>query len=313
MAGAQDLILASRRLSEHLPHDAIENLLRRPVFIVSAPRAGSTLLFHELARVPGFWSIGGESHGIYRAFPHLRAENQDFDSGRLTAGHASGETAVLMRACFALLLRNHKGRPYLQLPVPRPASITLLEKTPRNSLNIPFLLRLFPEARFVFLHREARENIASIVEAWKLGLETGRFVTFRDLPGWDREAWCFLLPPGWRELVGKSLHEIAAFQWAATNDAIVSELQKLPRHQWHELSYAQLLDSPQEALNGVANFAGLASAQSGINVPEMAISATAITAPDPEKWRVHEEKINALYSTLRHTIGRIEELRSGDE
>ena len=46
----------------------LRELLKEPVIIVSAPRAGSTLLFERLMSVDGLWSIGGESHGIFRLF-----------------------------------------------------------------------------------------------------------------------------------------------------------------------------------------------------------------------------------------------------
>ena len=38
----------------------------RPMFIVSSPRAGSSLLFETLAQAPGLWTIGGEGHARVR-------------------------------------------------------------------------------------------------------------------------------------------------------------------------------------------------------------------------------------------------------
>ena len=36
------------------------------IFIVAAPRSGSTLLFETLLRSPTLWTIGGESHAIFQ-------------------------------------------------------------------------------------------------------------------------------------------------------------------------------------------------------------------------------------------------------
>jgi hypothetical protein len=36
----------------------------RPVFIVSTPRSGSTLLFETLAQAPSLFTVGDESHGL---------------------------------------------------------------------------------------------------------------------------------------------------------------------------------------------------------------------------------------------------------
>ena len=98
-------------------------------------------------------------------------------------------------------------------PESRPKKLRFLEKTPRNSLNIPFLNKIFPDAFYIFLKRNAAANINSIIEAWEVGMQDGSFITFQNLPGWNRKHWCMLLPPGWRELNGNSIAETAAFQW----------------------------------------------------------------------------------------------------
>lgn len=193
--------------------DVIESLLPQPIIILSAPRSGSNMLFEHLSKLRPFWTIGGESHGVFRAYPHLRAENAQLDSMSLSEQHADPRTCEMLRRCFLALLKNRDGVPFLSLsPSLRPSNIFLREKTPRNALNIPFLLKVFPKAKFVYLHRDGRECVSSLIEAWELGLKTGRFVTFRDLPDWHLPGWCFLLPRGWREMRGKSLAEIAAFQ-----------------------------------------------------------------------------------------------------
>ncbi len=289
-----DLLSAALQGTRDLSPEAVEALTRDAVIIVSMPRAGSNLLFEQMRRLAGAWSIGGESHAIFNAFGHLRAENAAVDSGSLGAGHADERTREAMRRCFVFLLSDARGRPFLGLePGGRPAHPVLLEKTPRNALNIPFLLQVFPGARFIFLHRDPGPNIASIIEAWTVGLETGRFVTFRDLPGWDRPGWCFLLPPGWRELRGKSLAEIAAFQWAAGNRIVPDELGKLDPGRWTTVSYEQLLQDPVKTLATLADFAGLDAPAGDVSPGSMPLSRTTLTPPHPDKWRRHEADIES--------------------
>jgi len=283
-----------------------EELLRQPLIIVSAPRSGSNLLFEVMSRVPGFWTIGGESHAIYAAFPHLRAENTALDSGSLGRAHADAETCRRVRNCFLYLMRDHRGVPWIRMPAAeRPPEICLLEKTPRNALNIPFLLEVFPGARFIFLHRDAHENVASIIEAWKVGLETGRFVTFRNLPGWDRRAWCFLLPPGWRSLIGKSQADIAAFQWSASNNIILDHLTGLPAGRWLPVSYGELVANPGKTLRRLARFAGVAVPEEELPAGPLPWSRTTLTAPDSGKWKRHEQELRDLAPLLRETEKRI--------
>ena len=304
-----DLVGAALAATAEYGASGIATRLRQPVIILSAPRSGSTLLFERMLRMPGAWSIGGESHGIFNAFPHLRAENEELDSGSLDERHADPLTCEQLRAAFLFLLRDHTGRRYLDRPAAeRPAAVRLIEKTPRNALNVSFLLQLFPDARFVYLHREPCAAVASLIEAWTFGLRTGRFSTFPDLPGWDRSTWCFLLPPGWRAMLGKPLAEIAAFQWAAANEIIVERLAGLPPERWTAVSYEALVGRPAETLRRVAAFAGL-DAGDDAEPLSLPVSRTALTPPHPDKWRKHEPAIRPLLPQLEVTASRIASLQ----
>src|SRR5687767_9195280 len=110
----------------------------RPVFIVSAPRAGSTLLFETLSLSPSAWTIGGESHGL-EAIPGLNPASRGFDSNRLTAEHADPKTAALVKEFFAQRLRDRASRPPSAPADGDPSSraVRLVEKTPKNALRIP--------------------------------------------------------------------------------------------------------------------------------------------------------------------------------
>ena len=64
-------------------------LVEKPVFIMAAPRSGSTLLFETLATSPAVWTIGGEGHHIIEGMPELRPGAPGVTSNRLTEKHAS--------------------------------------------------------------------------------------------------------------------------------------------------------------------------------------------------------------------------------
>lgn len=308
MSGPQQLLSAAHAVLREYPPPQTAELLESPIFIVSAPRAGSNLLFELLSNNEGVWSIGGESHGIYRAFPHLRAENESLDSGSLGPRHADATTRELLPACYVALMRDHRQVPFMaRPPIERPSTVTLFEKTPRNALNIPFLLETFPDSRYILLYRDPRGNIASILEAWRAGLRTGRFVTFRDLPGWDREAWCFLLPPGWRDMIGRSLAEIAAFQWRAANDAIIDALAALPDDRYVVLGYEELIDDPNGAVQRICDFADIEMTIRPAR--PLPLSRTSLTPPRPDKWREHEATIEALRPQFEPVWQRLAGLR----
>ncbi len=50
----------------------------------------------------------------------------------------------------------------------------------------------------MFLWRDPRENISSIMEAWR----SGQWRTYPELEGFDGP-WSMLLPPGWRAMNGR--------------------------------------------------------------------------------------------------------------
>ncbi|NNM28908.1 MAG: hypothetical protein HKO57_05260, partial [Akkermansiaceae bacterium] len=82
----------------------------RPVIILSAPRAGSTLLWETLAASSEVWTIGGESHHVIEAFPELNTRERGYVSNRLVAEDLAPETAGKLRAGFAGGLRDAGGR-----------------------------------------------------------------------------------------------------------------------------------------------------------------------------------------------------------
>ncbi len=211
-------------------------LFDRPIFIVSPPRSGSTVLFETLAQSPGVYTIGDESHQLIEGVAGLRPEARGFDSNRLLAQDATPRIAHELRSRFFDALRDRDQR--------RPESSTairMLEKTPKNALRVPFLADVFPGAQFIYLHRDPRQVLSSMMEAWM----SGRFRTYPRLPGWSGPAWSLLLVPGWRELVGAPLHVIAAQQWRATTELLLDDLEQLPKDRWIVARYEALVADPQ--------------------------------------------------------------------
>jgi|GEM_PF-119716 len=292
-AGATQQLLARKRLQEVIQCPTFE----RPVFILSAPRAGSTLLFETLCHVPGLWSVGGESHELFETIPALHPQAHDYDSNRLTAADAQPDTVAWLQENFSHRLQDRDARAYLSLPLQeRPSAVRFLEKTPKNALRVALLKAAFPDARFIFLYRNPRENISSMLEGWR----SRRFLAYRHLPDWPHKEWHFLLPPGWRELRNASLAEIAAWQWLAANQYTLDDLQALPRSHWFALSYQTLIQHPQQSVQALRDFARwdwderiAARVAQALPVSHMTLSA-----PCSEKWQRHEHEMRTILPGL---------------
>jgi len=296
----QQMLQMASHATAHLSDEQLASSFKHIHIIVSAPRSGSTLLFEQLCKQQDIWSIGFETHVIFNLFPHLRFNNTNQESGALDQSHADAKTIRLIRSAMLFLLQNHRGQRYLDPAVDATAQPLMVEKTPRNALNIQFLRQLFPQARFIYMHRQPQPAIASLIEAWQVGLQTGRFVTYPNLPGWHLPAWCFLLPSGWQDLIGHELAEIACFQWIRSNQTIQQDLAKLPADSHCDISYEALRQSPEQAILALLQFI-----QPGLNhQPEvdMVLSRSTLTPPDPNKWRRHEHAINTLRSQWQDVL-----------
>lgn len=267
-----------------------EAIFDRPVFIMSPPRSGSTLLFETLAQARDVFTIGGESHATIEGVPELNVIAHDYDSNRLEAGLATPELAETLRRRFASELRDRDGMRA------DGHAVRMLEKTPKNSLRVPFLAKVFPQARFVFLYRDVRETLSSMIEAWR----SGRFVTYRTLPGWTGELpWSLLLTPGWRELNGKSLPDIVARQWQTATRILLDDLARIAPERIAIARYDSLLANP------MAEIAHLCKALDfGWDRPldKLPLSRYTVTPPDPDKWRRHEAEILSVLPGIEGTV-----------
>ncbi|HUI60192.1 MAG TPA: aspartyl/asparaginyl beta-hydroxylase domain-containing protein, partial [Steroidobacteraceae bacterium] len=83
----------------------------RPVFIIAAPRSGSTLLFETLASSRNLVSLGGEAHWLVEDLESLRPGAPGVDSNRLTETHATPEVAEAIYGTIANRLRDAEDQP----------------------------------------------------------------------------------------------------------------------------------------------------------------------------------------------------------
>ena len=259
----------------------------RPIFIVSSPRSGSTLLFETLSNAPGLATIGGEAHGLMESIPQINPAARAWESNRLTAADAEPSTVALLRERFRAAMRYRDGAQVTASPV------RMLEKTPKNALRVPFLAAAFPEARFIYLYRDPRPTLASMLEAWS----SGGFRTYPQLPGWTGPAWSLLLIPGWRELAGAPLDRIVAQQWSTTTRVLLDDLEALPRDRWRALRYESFIAAPQNEISRLCAELDLDwDRQLGAGLP---LARHTLTTPSADKWRAHAEAIEAVIPLLK--------------
>ncbi len=269
-------------------------LLDRPVFIISPPRSGSTLLFDALIRSSSSsYSIGRESHLLIEGIGNLAPRNRGWTSNRLTAADATTEIVEELARRFYVSLGDSAARP------PSGAA-RMIEKTPKNSLRVPFLDAAFPDSKFVYLYRDARQTLSSMLEAW----QSGRFRTYPGLPNWTGPPWSLLLVPGWEDLRRRELHEIVATQWATTVDIMIGDLEQLPAGRVTAVRYDELVASPGDVLEALCGSLGLEWRSEAIG--RLPLSRTTVSPPDADKWRAQEAVIERIWPAVAAAAARAE-------
>lgn len=120
----------------------------RPIFIVSLPRSGSTLLEQMLGSHPEIEPVGELPYApaILRSFMEMATRR-----GRLTVLQA---IASLTDSQAALLGNDYLQRAALHRKTDKPFFI---DKLPHNWSNILFIKRIIPQARFIDIRRPAMD------------------------------------------------------------------------------------------------------------------------------------------------------------
>jgi hypothetical protein len=147
--------------------------------------------------------------------------------------------------------------------------------------------------------------VSSIIEAWK----AGRWITYPALDGWEGP-WSMLLVPGYRELQGRSLEEVAAAQWERTTRLALPDLRKLPDEQWTSVRYSDLLGDPRTTIERICRFAGIELDQAlatrvGAPLPP---SRHTLTHPAADKWRANEGAVLRVLPQIEATWRELEAL-----
>jgi hypothetical protein len=265
-----------------------------PVFLVGAPRSGTSLVYKTLCLHPEASYI---SNWVRRlpAVPQLAVVNRAaarLPDLRLRAWFGGGDNAYvygrrrpLWERAFPMPVEGEPlyaragidgldangscdlGRLRHSFSSVRRAAggTTLVNKRVANNRRIPLLLEAFPGARFIEIVRDGRAVALSLanVDWWP------------DSVVW----WCDMTPKRW-EAAGRDPWELCARTWVEELHATEEGLRAVPEGQRLSISYEQLVRDPNTTLSGVAVFAQLDPAVAGRDWLE------GVTFPDRnEAWR----------------------------
>jgi len=154
----------------------------------------------------------------------------------------------------------------------KPQSIQILEKTPKNSLRVSLLNRLFPDAYFIWNKRDPKYNIDSLIDGWRATdafgpIERPRFATYDvadelDLQDYSGTAWKFALVPEWQSLYGKRVADVAVWQYLQCNRYALNDFQAIDDERIFEVKHEAFVQSPLSIVRDILDWIGLSQKRS---------------------------------------------------
>lgn len=229
------------------------------LIIVGAPRSGTNMLRDVLCQLDGFatWPCD-EINYIWRY------GNARWPSDVLPPERASQPVVTYIRRAFARR-RQVEG------------CDVMVEKTCANSLRVPFVDKVFPRARYIFIHRDPVDAVASAILRWNAPFELGytlakaRFVPLSDLPYYGtRFVWNHLhrliskegRVASWGPrldnmeeiLQNHDLVEVCALQWRESVARAAQAFSEMAQDRVHVVRYEDFVATPLARLTDLCEF-----------------------------------------------------------
>jgi hypothetical protein len=160
-------------------------------------------------------------------------------------------------------------------------NLFLIEKTVSNAIRIPFVLKVFPDAKFIHLVRDGRDVVGSVIRQWGERREISYFLkkiihfpiieSYVYLKQYIRN-WFKIMFSGktdntyiWgvrykgfmSDLAGKEKIEVCALQWKHCVEKSLQDLDALDDERIIKVKYEEFVMNPQKETDRIFEFIGL--------------------------------------------------------
>lgn len=234
--------------------------LDRPLFLIGAARSGTTFLGACVGRIPEI-SYHHEPPATKAAGRYLYDGLWGFRRSRW-----------FYRTVYAWLLRTELD-----------GGLRFCDKTPTNSLLVPFLERAFPESQFIHIVRDGRDvAVSHLQKPWLLASSKGS--TLREPGGYLHGPYA----PWWvehgREAEFETTSDIHRMTWAWRRyvEAALRDGSTLGPQRYLEIRYEDLMADPRRHGERMLDFMGIERSESRTSFLE------ALSRADPSSvgaWR----------------------------
>lgn len=217
--------------------------ISRPVFILGCGRSGTTIIAKSLSIHSKVAYLNEPRNIWYSCYPitGIWLKYTKSYNGKMILDESDVETKRTRKLSRMFRFRTITSRK----PV-------LIEKLPINNFRLKFIYKMFPDARFIYIHRNGIEVARSIE---KCSLE-GRWFGSANSGNWRQLVTyansrddTFGLP----ELCGDYYKKGLLF-WNLSTKTALEFLYGLPGDTYHEVSYDTFVDNPVEVIGGIIRF-----------------------------------------------------------
>jgi len=235
----------------------------KKIIIIGAGRSGTNMLRDVLTSLPNVVTWNCDEIN-----PIWKIGNRNEISDELDEGSIKEDTTKLILKEFDKLAARYNAS-------------YVVEKTCANSLRVPYVFKILPDAYYIFIHRDGRDVVPSAVKRWTSKLDVRytlkklRYVPKSDLLFYIRK---FGLNRIMRLLHGKkslsfwgpfyegmdrdvrrhTLDEVCAKQWAkCTVNSLISAHSLIPEEQRIIVSYEGFVSCPEGQLQKILEFVGM--------------------------------------------------------
>ena len=289
------LQIVNRIVASRITRDTKLTLNRPPLFVIGAPRSGSTALYQAITATLDVAYVNnltcslctclplsfGLSRFIFRERAH-RCYRSSFGNTRDCGWNAPAECGEFW---YRWLPRDRhfvdfddvspRTVRHLRSEVARATRIAgkaIVFKNLNAGQRLRLISRSFPEARIVHITRDIRFNAQSIVLA-------------RCRNGIPRGTWWSIKPPKYEQYLDLPKADLAIAQVKAIEAQIEQDKQLFSPEQWKTVCYEDLTANPERIVGEIAQFLNVKRRSRG-RFREM---VCAIRRPDGDRIKVSEQ------------------------
>ena len=284
----------------------MERLSFLPVILIGAPRSGTNMLRNVLCTFNGAatWPCD-EINYIWRH------GNLRYPSDGIPAACATPGVRSRIRKQFARIAGRYNAR-------------VVVEKTCANSLRVPFVNSILPEAKYIFIYRDGLDVAASARLRWTAGLDIPyllrkvRFVPPVDLPYYGgrylrsriyrwfshekRLAFWGPALDNMKDILTRySLNEVCALQWQRCVENAESAFADMPADRVVRIRYEDFVQKPGPELKKVLDFIKI-----NYTDAEVTAAVTGVSSKNIGKGRISlgTEEVLRLEALVGQTLDR---------